>query len=325
MNLAVLGLGTFGRNLTISLYEAGHQVSVLDNDAKAVAGVQDQCELALVADCTDRTALAQMHLDAVTCAVVALGQNLGASVLCTLMLKEMGVPRVISKAMTAEHKTILKRVGADQVVFPEQEAAARLAMALTYPNLLEYLPISDEYSIMELAPPKAMVGKTLKDLDLRRKYGIKRGGGARGGARAAAAGGGAGVRYQGFRRAGGAGQPGEPGTPAPAQVSRRGRCKRPGREARPVGIITRRGIRPNVSKAPGTWSWSLPGHCRSLWALPGGCRCRPGCAPGRRIRTHRPRDPEYDRCCPLSRPGSCMPYRISRIPRGFEALITFLS
>lgn len=172
MNLAVLGLGTFGKNLTISLYEAGHQVSVLDSDPKAVAVVQNQCELALVADCTDRAALGQMHLDAVSCAVVALGQNLGASVLCTLLLKEMGVPKVISKAMTAEHKTILKRVGADQVVFPEQEAAGRLAMALTYPNLLEYLPLSDEYSIMELAPPKAMVGKSLKDLDLRRKYGI---------------------------------------------------------------------------------------------------------------------------------------------------------
>jgi trk system potassium uptake protein TrkA len=172
MNLAVLGLGTFGKNLTISLSEAGHQISVLDMDAKAVASVQNLCELALVADCTDRAALEQMHPYALQCAIVALGNDMGASVLCTLLLKEMGAPRVVAKAVTAEHKTILKRVGADQVVFPEQEAAARLAMSLTYSNLLDYLPIGPDYSIMELAPPAAMVGKSIGELDLRRKYGI---------------------------------------------------------------------------------------------------------------------------------------------------------
>ena len=172
MNLAVIGLGQFGSSLARELKTLKHHVTAIDSDPKAVSRVQDVVDQAVVADATDRNLLEELGINLVDAAVISLGDNLGASILITLHLKEMGVGRIVAKAISPEHEKILKRIGAGEVVFPERDAAQRLSRSLTDPNLLDYLPIGEEFSVAELAPPSALVGKSLAELDLRKKYGV---------------------------------------------------------------------------------------------------------------------------------------------------------
>jgi trk system potassium uptake protein len=172
MHIAIIGLGNFGASLARRLAETGQHVSVIDTDPKALAKVQDVVEQAVAADATDRAVLEELGIDLVDAAVVSLGDDLGASILVTLHLREMRIKRIVAKAVSPEHEKILKRVGANEVVFPERDMALRLAGILADPSLLDYLPIGQEYSVAELAPPRAFIGKTLVDLDLRRNYGI---------------------------------------------------------------------------------------------------------------------------------------------------------
>ncbi len=172
MIVAVIGLGNFGASLARRLAELGHHVTVVDTDTKAVTRIQDVAEQAVVADATDRAVLEEIGINLSDAAVVSLGDNLGASILVTLHLREMKIKRIVAKAISPEHEKILKRVGASEVVFPERDVALRLAGTLADPNLLDYLPIGQEFSVAELAPPQAFIGKTLVELDLRRNYGI---------------------------------------------------------------------------------------------------------------------------------------------------------
>ena len=172
MNLAVIGLGQFGSSLARELKGLKHHVTAMDTDPKAVSRVQDVVDQAVVADATDRNLLEELGLNLVDAAVISLGDALGASILITLHLKEMGVSRIVAKAISPEHEKILKRIGAGEVVFPERDAAQRLSRSLTDPNLLDYLPIGDEFSVAEVAPPDPLVGKSLAELDLRKHYGV---------------------------------------------------------------------------------------------------------------------------------------------------------
>ncbi|KIX11124.1 potassium channel family protein [Dethiosulfatarculus sandiegensis] len=172
MNIAVIGLGTFGRSLVLSLHKAGHNLNVVDLDQSAVSQVKDYCDQAVVGDVTQKELLEEMGMGLMDAVVVALGHDMGASVMSTLLVKEMGAKTVVCKAVTPEHERILRRVGADSVVFPEREAADRLAMSLSNPDLMDYLPISDDFSVVELAPPSWMLNKTLVELDLRRRFNI---------------------------------------------------------------------------------------------------------------------------------------------------------
>ncbi len=170
MYVGVIGLGNFGSALARRLYELGHQVTVLDLDQKALGAVQDFADQAVAADATDRAVLEELGLDIADAAVVSLGDNMAASILATLHLKEMNLKRIIAKAISAEHEKILKRVGASEVIFPEREAAVRLATSLAHPNLLDYLPLGGDFSVAEVAPVSEWVGKTLPEINLRRKY-----------------------------------------------------------------------------------------------------------------------------------------------------------
>lgn len=172
MNVAVLGLGRFGRNLARKLYEMRHTVTVVDIDPKAVASMQKASEQAVVADCGDRESLERIGLGLMDTVVVALGHDMAASIMVTLLVKDLGVKSVVCRAVTPEHERILKRLGADRVVFPERDIATRLAMSLSDPNLLDYLSLSEDFGIAEIASPAWMTGKSLIELDLRRKYGV---------------------------------------------------------------------------------------------------------------------------------------------------------
>lgn len=172
MNIAVVGLGNFGGNLVRGLYDRHHNLNVIDIDPRMVARVQDVADQAVAGDATDRAVLEEMGLGLMDAAVVCIGEPMGASILATLHLRDMGLKELVAKAMSPEHERILKRVGANRVIFPEREAAANLAISMSDPNLLEYLPLGKDFSVVELAPPKNMVGKTLVELDLRGRFGV---------------------------------------------------------------------------------------------------------------------------------------------------------
>ena len=169
----VIGLGNFGFYLATHLYEKGHEVLAIDIDPGRVQEIKDRVSQAVVADGTDRKALEPLGISRVDTAVVAVGSILSASILATLTLKDIGVKRVVAKAITEPHGRILLKVGASDIIFPEKDSAFSLAERLDNPNIIDYLPFIEGYSIIELAPPRQVVGKSLKDLDLINRFGVQ--------------------------------------------------------------------------------------------------------------------------------------------------------
>jgi trk system potassium uptake protein TrkA len=170
---AVIGLGNFGYYLGRHLYEKGHEVIALDVNKSQVQKSKDIVSQAVVADATDREALESLGISQVDAAVVCIGTRMQASILATLHLKDLGIKSILAKATSEEHGRILKKVGASEIFFPEKDLAIGVASRLDNPNMLDYLPFIEGYSIVELAPPQEYVGKTLKELDLINRFGIQ--------------------------------------------------------------------------------------------------------------------------------------------------------
>jgi trk system potassium uptake protein len=170
---AVVGLGRFGMSLALELGALGEKVIAVDLDPDRARSAQQVIDQAVVADATDRQTLHAIGLERVQAAVVSLGGDLDASILAVLHLTKLGIPQIIAKALTEDHAEILTRVGATRIVFPERETGFRLAERLSSPNVLDSLVLSAELSVVELAPPKAFVGKTLAELHLGREYGVQ--------------------------------------------------------------------------------------------------------------------------------------------------------
>jgi trk system potassium uptake protein TrkA len=172
MKIAVIGLGNFGMNVARELYVRGQDVLIVDKREGLVQKGQEFSSKSVVADCTEKEVLANLGLSTVETTIVSLGTNLSGSILATMYLKELGVKNIIVKAINDDHKKILEKVGATQIIFPEREMAIKLAQSITSPNILDYFPLTNSFSIMEIIPPKEFVGKSLRDLDLRQKYQI---------------------------------------------------------------------------------------------------------------------------------------------------------
>jgi trk system potassium uptake protein TrkA len=170
---AIIGLGNFGYYLAKHLYRKGYEVLAVDIDPKQVQAVRDDVSQALVADATDRTVIEALGVKDMDVAVVCIGSILSNSILATLILKDIGVKRIYAKAITEPHGRILYKVGADEVFFPEKDLAISLAERLHNPNMLDYLPFLEGYSIIELAPPRGFIGKSLKDLNLTNRFGVQ--------------------------------------------------------------------------------------------------------------------------------------------------------
>jgi trk system potassium uptake protein TrkA len=170
---AILGVGNFGFYLGRHLYEKGHEVITLDINKSQVQKIKDLVSQAVVADATDREVLESLGLRQVDAAVVCIGTRMHASILATFHLKEMGVKHILAKATSEEHGRILRKIGANEVFFPEKDLAIGVASRLDNPNMLDYLPFIAGYSIIEIAPPKEFVGKALKELDLINRFDIQ--------------------------------------------------------------------------------------------------------------------------------------------------------
>lgn len=169
---AVIGLGRFGSSLARTLSQMGYEVLAVDSDAERVNAVSDEVTYAVQADAMEEEALKSLGLRNFDAVIVAIGQEVKASILVTVMLKEMGVARVVAKANDELHGKVLQRVGADVVVFPERDMGVRLAHALVSRNIIDQIHLSPEYSIVEIVAPARFVGKTLEESALRKKYGV---------------------------------------------------------------------------------------------------------------------------------------------------------
>ncbi|WP_303721134.1 TrkA family potassium uptake protein [Malonomonas rubra] len=171
-HFCVIGAGNFGFHLASSLYQEGHDVIVIDSDRNRLQKVQDLSSYAILADAADKEFLAGQGLTEMDAVIISTGEQIHQATLITLYLKELGCKRILVKSNDEDHSKILRKVGASEIIFPEKDMALKTARSLISPNVLDYLPMVDDYSISELAPPKHFLGKNLIQLDLRRKYDI---------------------------------------------------------------------------------------------------------------------------------------------------------
>lgn len=172
MRFAVIGLGQFGARLASNLSSAGQEVIGIDKDPVLVQEMRDRVTLAVALDATDEQALRAQGVDNVDVAVVSVGRDFQATTLATVVLKQMGVPRVISRASTPVAAQILARIGADEVVMPEDESADRWTHKLVSPQFLKQIELDAGHSLVEMKTPKAWVGQTLAGLKLRAESGL---------------------------------------------------------------------------------------------------------------------------------------------------------
>lgn len=169
---AVLGLGRFGSSLAKTLYDLGHEVLAVDEREEAVQEISESVTHAVQADATDESALRSLGLRNFDVVIVSIGADIQASILVTLIVKELGVKYVVAKAQSELHAKVLYKIGADRVVLPERDMGLRLAHNLVSSNVLDFIELSSDYSIVEVVALNEWQGKTLKDLNFRRKYGL---------------------------------------------------------------------------------------------------------------------------------------------------------
>ncbi|QBP41608.1 potassium channel family protein [Paenisporosarcina antarctica] len=168
----VIGLGRFGGSIVRELVEQGADVMAIDKSAERVDEFASIATQAVVADTTDESVLKSLGIRNFEHVIVAIGDDIQSSILTTLMLKEIGVNKITVKAQNDYHEKVLRKIGADQVVHPERDMGIRIANNMISNNVLDYLELSDEHSIMEIKANELLAGSTLIDLDIRAKYGI---------------------------------------------------------------------------------------------------------------------------------------------------------
>ncbi len=170
--VVVIGIGIFGFNLVKELYESGVEVIAIDKNKDMVQDIADFATKAIVSDGLEKNVLESLGLRENDVVVVSFGEDLAASTLITLHLKQMKIRNIIVKAPNVEYKQVLESVGATEVIIPEKEMASKVARSLISPNILDYIPLAEDYIIGEIAPPAAFQGKTLADVHLRSKHNI---------------------------------------------------------------------------------------------------------------------------------------------------------
>ncbi len=168
----VIGLGNFGFHVAKTLYQDGHDVIAVDLDREKVQRIKNYASYAVIGDATSKEFLKSQGIGDMDAVIISTGERSHLSTLVVLHLKEMNVRRILVKAANEDHGRILEKVGATDIIFPEKDTAIKIAHGLTSSNILEFIPIADDYSITEVAPPKHFIGKNLIDLDLRRKFGV---------------------------------------------------------------------------------------------------------------------------------------------------------
>ena len=171
-SFAVIGIGRFGESVAKTLTELGNEVLAIDKNPDRIHDISEFVTHAVEADIMDESNLKELGLSNFDVVIVSIGSDIESSIMATLIAKEMGVKKVIAKAQAELHGKVLKKIGADKVVFPERDMGTRLAHNLTSSNILDYIELSPDFSILEIAALNDWVGKDLKSLRIRNKHGV---------------------------------------------------------------------------------------------------------------------------------------------------------
>ena len=169
--VCVIGLGRFGAKVASALFQQQHEVLAIDRDERVVQGMLGQVTYVVEADATSESALRDLGVGDMDVTVISVGSQIQSSIIATMLVKTMGVPYVVARASDAQHAEILHRAGADKVVFPEEDAALRVANVDLNPNTIEYMGITERQGIHKLRPPEYMRGRTLREAGLGAAHG----------------------------------------------------------------------------------------------------------------------------------------------------------
>lgn len=167
-----IGCGRFGSSVALKLMELGYEVMVVDKSEETIQNIADKVTYAVQADATDENTIKSLGIRNFDVAIISIGADIQSSILVTLMAKELGVKFVVAKAQNELHGKVLYKIGADRVVFPEREMGIRIAKNLVSDNILDYIELAPDYSIMEVVALPEWLGKTLKEINMRSSYGI---------------------------------------------------------------------------------------------------------------------------------------------------------
>ncbi len=168
----VIGLGRFGTELATRLYACGEEVMAIDTNGQLVDKIADRVTRAVAADARDIDVLEKLGVENFDRAVVAVGSDLASASLITMNLKSLNVPFILCKAHDDTYRAILEKLGADRVIIPEREVADKLALGLTHAGIMEYIELSQEFGVVEMEPIPEWVGKTIREMELRTRYGL---------------------------------------------------------------------------------------------------------------------------------------------------------
>lgn len=171
--VVVIGLGIFGFNLAKDLYENGLEVLAIDKNREMVQRIRDFSTKAILGDSSDKEFLESIGLDEEDIVIVSFGEDLSAATLTTLHLRELKIKRIIVKVPNEEHKKVLEKIGATEVIIPEKETAEKIAKSIISPNVLDYIPLSEGYNIYEIVPPPSFIGKSIGEIHLRSRYHVE--------------------------------------------------------------------------------------------------------------------------------------------------------
>ncbi|MFP5111109.1 potassium channel family protein [Bacillaceae bacterium C204] len=171
-SFAVIGLGRFGGSICRTLTDEGMEVLAIDKNEERVNEFAMIASHAVVGDTTDEAVLKSLGIRNFDHVIVAIGDDIQSSILTTLILKELGVARITAKAQNDYHEKVLRKIGADSVVHPERDMGKRIANNMASSNVVDYLELSDEHSIVEIVANRRLSGHTIMDLDIRKKYGL---------------------------------------------------------------------------------------------------------------------------------------------------------
>jgi len=169
---AVIGLGNFGFFTAKALYEDGNEVIAIDFDKGRIQAIDTHCTQAIVLEATDKERLKTLGLEMMDGVIISTGTKISTSILICYYLQEIGVKRILVKALDEDHGKILKKVGATEIIHPERDMALRISRSLSQPNILDFIPLSDEFDLVQVGPPREFIGKSLKNLNLRAKYNV---------------------------------------------------------------------------------------------------------------------------------------------------------
>lgn len=171
-SFCIIGMGRFGMTLAQTLANEGKTVLIIDNNDKTVEAMADVADSVIYGDATDEAVLRAADVGSYDCAVICMSENVNDSVLCAILLREMGVPYIVARAGSERHAKVLDKLGVNQIVFPEADIGQRMGRQLSYHGVQQYMEFSDDTTIVEVSVPKSWIGKNLLELDVRKRFNI---------------------------------------------------------------------------------------------------------------------------------------------------------